>query len=304
MKDKEKGIKMLKIIFYRGIPGSGKSTDALEFCKKNPSFVRVNRDDFRLSRGRYWIPEQEDLITEVERSMVLGALKRGLNVIIDAMNLNEKYMAQWAVFLNKIQKDEGILPFTIEIKKFDTDLYTCIERDAMRPKGRRCGAKLIKQLYYRYIADVRPVEHVKGLPHAIISDIDGTIALNEEHRGTYDYTKVSKDFPNDPVIQVINDYLRDDEPDRNILFMSGRDDSCRNDTALWIKEHLRLSPIQLFMRKTGDRRKDSIVKRELFEEHIRGKYNIDFVLDDRNQVVDMWRNELGLTCLQVAEGDF
>ena len=27
------------------------------------------------------------------------------------------------------------------------------------------------------------------------------------------------------------------------------------------------------------------------------------VLDDRNQVVKMWR-ENGLTCLQVAEGDF
>jgi hypothetical protein len=58
------------------------------------------------------------------------------------------------------------------------------------------------------------------------------------------------------------------------------------------------------MRKTGDRRADNIVKRELFEARVRNKYNIDFVLDDRNQVVDMWRNELKLTCLQVAEGDF
>jgi len=57
------------------------------------------------------------------------------------------------------------------------------------------------------------------------------------------------------------------------------------------------------MRKTGDSRKDSIVKREIFEEHIKGKYRIQFVLDDRNQVVEMWR-QLGLTCLQVAEGDF
>lgn len=57
------------------------------------------------------------------------------------------------------------------------------------------------------------------------------------------------------------------------------------------------------MRPEGDIRKDSIVKRELFEKYVRPYYNIEFVLDDRNQVVEMWRS-LGLKCLQVAEGDF
>lgn len=41
----------------------------------------------------------------------------------------------------------------------------------------------------------------------------------------------------------------------------------------------------------------------MFEEHIRNKFCVEYVLDDRNQVVDMWRN-MGLTCLQVAEGGF
>lgn len=50
--------------------------------------------------------------------------------------------------------------------------------------------------------------------------------------------------------------------------------------------------------------KDDIVKFELFKEHVEPVFNIKFVLDDRNQVVDMWRNELGLKVLQVAEGDF
>lgn len=57
------------------------------------------------------------------------------------------------------------------------------------------------------------------------------------------------------------------------------------------------------MRPEGDIRKDSIVKREIFENYIRDYYNIQFVLDDRNQVVEMWRS-LGLKCLQVQEGDF
>jgi len=49
--------------------------------------------------------------------------------------------------------------------------------------------------------------------------------------------------------------------------------------------------------------KDTIIKRRIFEQQIRD--NLDkFVLDDRNQVVDMWRNDIGLKVLQVAEGDF
>ena len=34
-----------------------------------------------------------------------------------------------------------------------------------------------------------------------------------------------------------------------------------------------------------------------------GVDTVDMVFDDRNQVVDMWRKN-GLTCFQVADGDF
>jgi hypothetical protein len=62
-------------------------------------------------------------------------------------------------------------------------------------------------------------------------------------------------------------------------------------------------PYRLIMRATGDMRKDSIIKQELLEREIVPNSFVDFVLDDRNQVVDMWRS-LGLTCLQVDYGDF
>lgn len=57
------------------------------------------------------------------------------------------------------------------------------------------------------------------------------------------------------------------------------------------------------MREQDNTEKDSIVKRRLFEENVRGKHFIEYVLDDRNQVVEMWR-DMGLICLQVAEGNF
>ena len=56
------------------------------------------------------------------------------------------------------------------------------------------------------------------------------------------------------------------------------------------------------MRKDGDFRADYIVKQEIYDMHIKGK-NVLFVMDDRQQVVDMWRRN-GLKCFQVAEGNF
>jgi len=43
--------------------------------------------------------------------------------------------------------------------------------------------------------------------------------------------------------------------------------------------------------------------KEIYEENIKGRYEVLFVLDDRNRVVDFWRS-IGLICLQVAPGDF
>lgn len=83
---------------------------------------------------------------------------------------------------------------------------------------------------------------------------------------------------------------------------SGRTDACRDATALWLAEHVGV-PFELFMRKAGDVRKDSVVKLELFDRHIRHRYRVLYVLDDRAQVVQAWRS-IGLTVFQVAEGDF
>ena len=77
---------------------------------------------------------------------------------------------------------------------------------------------------------------------------------------------------------------------------------CRAETEKWLEDK-EVEYVALFMRPEGDHRKDNIVKEEIFNNHIRNKYNVIFVLDDRNQVVEMWRS-LGLKCLQVADGDF
>ena len=45
---------MPTLYIYRGIPASGKSTEATRFVAQNPGTIRINRDDLRMSMfGKY-----------------------------------------------------------------------------------------------------------------------------------------------------------------------------------------------------------------------------------------------------------
>ena len=129
---------------------------------------------------------------------------------------------------------------------------------------------------------------------AIICDLDGTLALLG--RDPYDATDAHLDTLNSPVAKVLSLY------NGKIVLVSGRESKYRPQTEKWLDTHgIRYDA--LFMRKTGDYRKDFVIKKEIYEQEIKGKYEIEFVLDDRDQVVKMWR-EIGLTCFQVAYGNF
>jgi len=141
---------------------------------------------------------------------------------------------------------------------------------------------------------------------AIICDIDGTLALMG-NRSPFDYSQVIDDLPNTPIIQLLNTYtvLNREHPDWNqvkILLVTGREVTCEQETHLWM-EHNGVSYDTMYMRKNGDRRPDYVTKNEIYEKYIKDQYKILFVLEDRDQAVKFWRS-IGMTCLQVAEGNF
>jgi histidinol phosphatase-like enzyme len=146
---------------------------------------------------------------------------------------------------------------------------------------------------------VEPYEPKPGAPKAILVDIDGTIAHNASGRGFYDWLAVGTDEPILEVIEIVNWAKM---AGFTVIVMSGRDGISREVTADWLERH-DVPVDELYMRGINDQRKDSIVKRELFDAYVRDNYDVQFVLDDRNQVVDMWR-AMGLRCLQVAPGNF
>lgn len=141
----------------------------------------------------------------------------------------------------------------------------------------------------------------------IAFDLDGTLA-NIEHRLHYIQNK-PKDWPafflacvdDAPIPSMIDVCRAMIIAGHAVDIWSGRSDVVRAQTEAWLNKYA-IGYRSLYMRKDGDYRKDCIVKAEWLNAlmHV-GRPELAF--DDRQQVVDMWR-EHGIRCCQVAKGDF
>lgn len=143
---------------------------------------------------------------------------------------------------------------------------------------------------------------------AIIVDLDGTLC-DVDHRVEF-VRKVPIDW------QGFNDRMSADKVNLwcqelieamsakgcDIYFITGRGEDYRGLTEEWLKRH-HINYQGLFMRPANDMREDAEIKEEQYVKHLKGKFNILFVVDDRLSVVRRWR-ELGLVCLQCDWGDF
>ena len=134
---------------------------------------------------------------------------------------------------------------------------------------------------------------------AVICDLDKTLALFT-HRGPFETEKCIDDCVNEPVREVVSLFYNNDY---DIIIVSGRNQKYKDLSVQWL-ENNNIPFTDIFLRKDDDNRPDQIIKEEIYIENIKNKWNILFVLDDRDKVVDMWRNKLKLTCLQVNYGDF
>lgn len=289
---------MKKVILMRGLPGSGKSTYAKQLVATAPNiYKRINRDDLRaMFDNSHWSPGNEKFVKKVRDILIIKALEEGKHVIVDDTNLsstNETRVRQLVQEFNKMHNDT----VQVEVKEMAVSLQECIARDAKRDKP--VGAKRIREMHRQFYAVQDLVEQDATLPKAIICDLDGTLALMNG-RNPFDAANCEADILNAPVAKILKTFQ---DLSYKILLLSGRKEEHKPQTINWLAQHS-ITYDLLELRKTPDNRADTIVKKELFEAHISGKYYIEFVLDDRDQVVELWRTELGLTCLQVNYGDF
>lgn len=295
-----------------GLSGSGKSTYAESTGKAVVSRDALRKATFQTDGPDYYEHEdlraREDAITVAEHAAIAGALQVGLDVVHDATNLTTR-------FTQKIAAIGYANGATVTVKTFDVPLETALFRNRTRGLmgGRLVPEDVIRKQHQRFqtAKNWKPKKPFEPVPYsplvgvaadAWLVDVDGTLA-HMVSRGPFDWKRVGEDAV-DPAVSAVVESLYN-RGDADIVILSGRDGSCYQETKAWLKSN-DIPFDYLLMRAEGDKRPDDIVKHELFDEHIRSKYNVVGVFDDRKKVVDMWK-KMGLKVFNVSgldNGDF
>ena len=295
--------KNLKIIVLVGLPASGKSTWSKNYLLSHPDFVVVSRDSFRymLKNSPVTEPKVEKAITDLVRYTTIRSLNAKLNVILDATNLR---MSD----INEHISDFGDYA-DIEFMLFDVPAKTCIERDKNRQN--QAGEEVIKRMDkdFQIIRDSlnyqgvkkRPVKRIvpnfnSDLPQAVIFDLDGTLALMNK-RSPFDWNRVDEDDVNEVVLEQLKYHS---VLGRKIIIISGRDGLALDKTKEWL-EFYEIHYDYLFLKAKNDNRKDAVIKREIYVNNIKDRFNVICAYDDRPQSVDVWFKN-GIFCFNVNQG--
>lgn len=285
-----------------GLPASGKTTWAKEFCDTN-SITRVNNDEIRnplyLQQGhRNWSRKLESTVRCRRERMISDLAIAGADVVIDNTHLNPKTMNETISFC------EG-LGYVVELVDFrHVSLEECLRRDALREGHTQVGEKVILDMFNKFLKTPAdrdlpawvPSNLPDCIPDCIIVDIDGTLAKMKD-RGPYEETKVYQDDVRKHVLFTIL-CMMNSNPELKVFVFSGRSEKATSPTVKWINDKCGLgvvnhknsdlifdNEIELHMRKEGDRRRDSIIKKELFDLYVKERYNVIVVFDDRPQVI-------------------
>lgn len=317
----------------RGLPGSGKSTKAREMVESIPNTVRVNRDLLReMIHFFHWLPQREQGIIEMEKQIAAYYLsEEQQNVIVDDTNLGPQHEAIWRDFVNNLQR-KGLTNLQFEVVDVDTPPETCVERDILRSKG--VGQDVIWQMALEY--NRLPEDNFY-----VLCDLDGTLADIEHRRRYVNdkcpdcggNNRDGKDCPGNSdvsdgygkhqrkdwksfYLDMQYDTLREDvladvqatltkaeEEGKKayLILLSARPANYRKQTETWLTRVGVSNYLTLIMRRAGDYREDSIVKKELLNKYFKNKGQIIKVFDDRPRVIRMWREE-GLDVVDVGDG--
>lgn len=291
----------------RGLPASGKTTLARELVAASGGQMRrVNLDDLRAMLDPGTPRERksrahEETVLAVQDAAVVAAIDGGFDIVVD----NTHLVANIPNRLKRVVA--GRAAFQVhDLTHVPVD--ECVRRDAARanPVGEETIRSMAKRLgKWRLTAEalndvplVVPYVADPALPRAVLCDIDGTLAIHAG-RGPYDLERCETDLLNEPVNQTLENHLNQGDA---IILLSGRQEEYRAHTERWLAKQGVVYD-ELWMRPAADRRGDDIVKAELFDAHVRGRFNVRMVLDDRDRVVALWRR-MGLACWQVNYGNF
>lgn len=295
-----------KILLLRGIPGSGKTTFAQKWVREDTGWrMRVSRDDIALQLFDTFYDQltgehEIATVSHMQHSMVNGALKAHLSVVVDDPNLDAQTIREWMSLADrykvKFEHHDFEMDFTSALKNTSMPeenfrkLYNFTVKGKLNPMPEKPEAQHLDASLFEYVAD-------ETLPKAIVCDIDGTLA-RMIGRSPFAYHRVHEDLLIDNVAELVKHLSQDYQ----IVFMTGRDESCRDLTTTWLEGHGFVVD-ELYMRADKDTETpDQVLKLDLFNANVRNRFNVVGVFDDRRRVCKMWE-EIGLTLFRVGPMD-
>lgn len=283
----------MELLILVGPPGSGKSTLASSL----EDFVRISQDD----QGKN------------HRAIFLAALEENKKIVVDRMNFSK---AQRHFFIEEAKKKGYFTEILVLHQSRDECLRRCLLRkDHPTIASQEAAESALNTFFSKYERPLKgevdeinfkyPEVHKTG----IVCDIDGT-AANIDHRlhhvrgeGRKNwkafFDTVERDLPNLWCLELVNSMKDRKYP---VYMASGRPDSLRQPTEAWLASN-GFSYDNLFMRCRLDHRPDYIVKEIILDFEILTRIVPLFFIDDRSQVVNMWRDR-GFVCLQCNDGNF
>lgn len=291
----------MEIIILVGSPGSGKSTVSNTY-----GHIRINQDE----QGK-----------DGHLTVFKTALEGHHDILIDRMNFSKEQRERYL----KPAREAG---YKTKIIVLHENYDTCLERMKKREnhptiKDEATAKKVLNFFFSKYervedseADEIKRIWPEGNKPLAIICDLDGTLC-NIEHRLKFVHPESGQKknwmaFQENLVNDTINDWCAeiithlgydcDGDPINKIVLCSGRTNNYRTLTKNWLKEN-NMQYNNLFMRYNGDYRQDYIAKEILLDFEILTRYTPYFFIDDRQQVVDLWRKR-GYVCLQCAPGNF
>jgi predicted kinase len=302
------------IIICKGLPGSGKSTWSLEYLRKHPGQVkRVNKDLIReMLDGTVGQFDEEKMVLSIRDFIIEKALSKHFDVVVDDTNFKDTH---YFAICDAAKRVGNVRVFE---KYFDITLKEALARNKGRlhPVPESIITQMfetniknkhmeLRDVYFGAKSEYLKEENLKarlepGLGEAIIIDLDGTLALNFTLRDYYDLDRLGEDTLNTVVAELIELYS---DAGYFILLVSGRDEQGRAKTEEWLHRY-NISYDHLYMRSAGDIRNDVIIKKEIYDQQIKGKYNVRLAVDDRKKVSRMFREELGIPVFQIDDVDF